>query len=100
MRIHKVNTPAARAKRIGWVVATLVVAVVIGPQAFADAPSEPVLSDTYVVASGETLWSIAQAVGAPGSDIYETIYAIKDLNGMSGSSLQAGQQILVPVQAP
>lgn len=100
MRIHKVNTPAARAKRIGWVVAALVGAVVVGPQAFADSPAEPALADTYVVAHGETLWSIAQSVGEPGSDVYETIYEIQDLNGMSGSSLQAGQQILVPVAAP
>lgn len=100
MKIHKVNTPAARAKRAAWITAVLVGAVVAGPQAFADGPAEPVLSDTHMVTPGETLWSIAHAVGQPGDDVYDTIYEIKDLNGMSGSSLQAGQQILVPAQTP
>jgi LysM repeat protein len=100
MRIHRVNTPAARARRAGWIAAMLVGAFVVGPQAFADGPVEPVLADTYTVAPGETLWSIAQSVGEPGRDVYETLYVIQDLNGMTGSSLQAGQQILVPVRTP
>ena len=48
------------------------------------------------VAPGDTLYGIAGEVAGPG-EIRETVAHIKSLNSMSGSSLQVGDKIAVPV---
>lgn len=101
-RVYAIQTPQARARR-RTVVRTALVAVILGilatvaPGAFAgDEPGAAVVHDTYTVAAGETLWSIASSMTAPGEQVRETMHEIKKLNAMSGSSLQAGAQIVVP----
>lgn len=64
--------------------------------AVADAPAAAVPVAARTVQSGETLWGIASALAAPGQDVREVVDLLADLNGLSGGSLQAGQQILVP----
>ena len=96
MSIHAVKTPAARARRVMVVLALLAVAAIFGPQAFATESTEPVLSDTYTVVAGETLWSIAALVTSADGDVRDTVAAIQELNGMESASLRAGQQILIP----
>ncbi len=49
-----------------------------------------------VVEPGQTLWEIAGDV-APDADRRDTVAAILELNALPGSSVQAGQQIAVPV---
>lgn len=63
----------------------------------ADAPSEPIAVRTHVVVAGETMWQIAAAVAEPGADVRDVVDELVELNGLSGSGLAAGQQILVPV---
>jgi Tfp pilus assembly protein FimV len=96
MTIRAINTPAARAKRGVLMLALIVGAVVIGPQAFAGGSTDVIPSDTYTVIEGETLWSIANSVSAPGDSVHDTVREIQELNQMADSSLRAGQQILVP----
>jgi Tfp pilus assembly protein FimV len=101
MKIYAPQDPASRAKRALSVVVLLAVAVVVGPQAFAndsadDAQTQHVQADTYTVASGETLWDIAKSMTAPGVDVSETVDAIQKLNVMQSSQLRAGEQILLP----
>ena len=48
------------------------------------------------VEPGQTLWEIAGDV-APDADRRDTVAAIVELNALPGSSVQAGQQIAVPV---
>jgi hypothetical protein len=71
-------------------------ALLTGGRAVADAPGAAVTVDSYTVGSGETLWSIATAFTGPGDDVRDTMDHLADLNGMAGSGLVAGQQILVP----
>ena len=103
MSIYAPQTPQAqarraRARRMLAVVALLVGAAIVGPQAFAsDGPSEPVAVDTYTVGTGETLWDIAAGLTPAGHDVRDTIIDIQHLNAMSGTSLEAGQQLFVPV---
>ena len=97
MTIHAVKTPAARAKRIVLVLGVLAAALIVGPQAFADGPEAPVVTDTYTVASGETLWSIAAALTPAGDDVDATVAVIRDLNKLDGSQIVAGSQILIPL---
>ena len=72
-------------------------ALLSGGRAVAESPAPAVSVDSYTVGSGETLWSIASAFTAPGEDVRDTVDRLADLNGMTGSSLTAGVQILVPV---
>lgn len=48
------------------------------------------------IQSGDTLWEIAKARTAPGGDIRVTIEKICDINGITASTLRAGDEILVP----
>lgn len=87
-----------RGRRVVRAVAVLVAAgaLLTGGRAVADSPAPPVSVDTYTVGSGETLWSIASAFTAPGEDVRDTVDRLAELNGMGGSGLTAGEQILVP----
>ena len=52
------------------------------------------LEQTTVV-PGDTLWAVAQRI-APGQDPRPVVDQIRRLNDLSGGSLQAGQQLLLP----
>ena len=101
--IHAIQTPAARARRKGLarlVLITIVLAALalVAPGAIAgDEPGSAVAYDTHTVAQGETLWSIASDLTAPGEQVRETMNQLQDLNAMSGSSLRAGEQLVIPV---
>ncbi|GAA2728526.1 LysM peptidoglycan-binding domain-containing protein [Cellulomonas aerilata] len=86
-----------------WVVRSLAVvvaglALLTGGRAVAEGPGAPVAVDSYTVGAGETLWTIAAAYTAPGEDVRDVVDDLTELNGMSGSRLTAGDQILVPVR--
>jgi LysM repeat protein len=51
---------------------------------------------TMIVSSGDTLWEIAAEYAAEGSDIRKMVYSIKKRNNLTGSSLQAGQLLIIP----
>lgn len=52
---------------------------------------------TVTVASGDTLWSIAQEV-APSSDPRDVVDAIVRLNALDGVTLWAGQSLAIPAE--
>ena len=101
-RVYAVQTPAARARRtalarVALVAVLLAVLAAVAPGAIAgDEPGVAIAHDTYTVAPGDTLWSIASSMTGPGEQVRETMSDIRNLNAMSGSSLQAGAQIAVP----
>lgn len=51
---------------------------------------------SVVVQPGDTLWSIAEGIAEPGSDIREVVSDVKTLNSLSTSSLHVGQSLLIP----
>lgn len=57
-------------------------------------PAIPV--DVVTVTSGQTLWQIASSIATPGEDVRDVVDRLILLNGLSGSGLRAGQQLLVP----
>lgn len=95
--------PALRLTRRGRVVLSavalaLALAGALAAQpADAEAPAAPVAVRTHVVAPGETMWQIAAETAAPGADVRDVVDELVELNGLTGSGLAAGQQILVPV---
>jgi len=90
-------TQQGRLMRTFLFLTLLVGAVVVGSQAVATAAGTPPLADTHTVVSGETLWSIAQSVAAPGESTTDVIDEIIALNGMGTARVYAGDQILVPI---
>ncbi|GIG54266.1 LysM peptidoglycan-binding domain-containing protein [Demequina activiva] len=98
LRVQLIQTPAARARRRGVLVAMVLAAVaIVAPQAFAnDDSAPPVVFDTYTVSSGETVWSIAAGITPAGVDVRDVVEDIITLNAMGGSALQAGEQLLLP----
>ena len=82
----------------------LTVAVVLaglalsGPVAhgLAGSPMEPVARRTYVVRSGDTLWTIAQHM-APGTDPRPLVQRIQEANGVDAGALAPGQTLVVPL---
>lgn len=51
--------------------------------------------ETHTVLTGESLWGIAAAI-AGSHDVRDVVAEIQRLNGLSGSSLQAGQRLALP----
>jgi hypothetical protein len=60
------------------------------------AASERPMLRTITVQPGDTLWGIAREV-APGEDPREVIAEIESLNSSVGAVLQAGDELVVPV---
>lgn len=101
------HTPAPAAVRLTrrgrfvLVLAVLVLALLaftVGRGSSAQGATDGPARTTYVsttVHAGETLWSVAQRV-APSQDPRTVIAAIQKLNHLHSSSLQAGQQLLLP----
>lgn len=88
-----------RRGRLAVALVALALALVAGlsaESAMADGPAEAVSVVARTVATGETLWGVAGSIAAPGQDVRDVVDELIDLNGLAGSSLQAGQQILVP----
>ena len=65
-----------------------------GTQAATSVEKAPTLGQTTVQA-GESLWTVAERI-APSQDPREVIQQIRQLNDLSGSGIQAGQQLLLP----
>ncbi len=58
-----------------------------------DLQGEPI---EVVVASGDTVWSIASQYGVEGVDTRRVVYEIEQMNGLTDYSIQPGQVLIVP----
>lgn len=97
--------PPLRLTRRGRLAVTLLVAMaallvgLLGARTALAATSGSTVGSTAVeqvtVLPGDTLWSIAQEVGASG-DVRDRIAQIRSLNDLETSSLAVGQQLIIP----
>lgn len=75
----------------------------VADQAFAAAPgdaggpvaSAPAAHATVYVSPGDSLWSIASDISGD-RDVRDVVAEISRLNGLAGSVIQAGQELIVP----
>lgn len=74
----------------------IVGSVLVAGTAVATDPEPPIEVATVTIAPGETLWHHAQDVPTTGQDLRDVVDTIMEINGLSTSQLQAGQQLLVP----
>jgi len=80
-------------RSVGLLLAILSLVLVIGLRAAPDSQGgqEP---QTYIVQPGESLWTIAEHTSA--GDPRDMVGRIKELNHLAGSTIQAGQTLLLP----
>lgn len=62
-----------------------------------DADSTPRETVLHVVQPGDTLWNLASRYTPAGDDVRVTVGVIRDINGLSQSSVAVGSAIQVPV---
>ncbi len=97
MSIRVVKTAKMRARRWTAILVVGVVALVVAPQAFAQGNAALPASDTYVVAEGETLWSIAESITPASRDLRDTVETVKSMNLLDSARIRPGDQLLVPI---
>ncbi len=76
----------------------MLLAIVLSGRFTADAgttASDAPAASSVVVRPGENLWQIAQRI-APESDPRATVLRLRELNGLHGSQVDAGQTLVVP----
>lgn len=56
----------------------------------------PVATRTYMVRSGDTLWSLATDLTPAGGDVRRTVFELRRLNGLEDSRLLPGQRLRIP----
>ncbi|WP_168210076.1 LysM peptidoglycan-binding domain-containing protein [Oerskovia sp. KBS0722] len=100
--VTQVEAPLRLTTR-GRVVLVLLVATAValmtlwGARAVASGPGEPVEVRVHVVEAGETLWQHASALASGGRDVRDVMADLAELNNLSSTGLQVGQQLLLPV---
>ena len=77
----------------GLLLAILALVLVIGLRT-APASQGGQEPQSYIVQPGDSLWSIATATGT--GDPRDRVGQIEELNGLAGSTIQAGQTLLLP----
>ena len=68
----------------------------LGPVAHSLAADGPRPRRTYVVRSGDTLWSIAARAVGPDSDPRPSVEAIERANSLPNATVQPGQSLVIP----
>jgi LysM domain len=94
-RVRLTRRGRALARVLGVVLVVAVFLLVAPGLARGDGPDRPAPRVTYVVESGDTLWSIARRV-APGRDPRPVVDGLIEANDLHGG-LQAGQELSIPV---
>lgn len=80
-----------------FVLAAFVAVTLLGGQSAAtDEEGTPLPTRTVVVEPGDTLWDIAAPLAEPG-EVREMVHRIQELNALPSASLDAGQQLAVPL---
>ncbi|MDR2374538.1 MAG: LysM peptidoglycan-binding domain-containing protein [Bifidobacteriaceae bacterium] len=85
--------------RRGWTVVVMAVvglAVAAFRAGAATAEGRYIPTEAVVVKSGDTLWSIAEAVAGPGEDVQGVVVQLQRLNQLPDSRLQVGDVLEVP----
>ena len=98
---HTRLTRRGRVLLLGLLVAVLFGAFSLGRSASEAAPPSTATlaqQQRVTVQAGDSLWSLAQQA-APDHDPRDVVAKIRDLNDLTSSELQVGQQLLLPAAA-
>jgi hypothetical protein len=81
----------------GLVVVVFALTVLVG-RIGAEAELADPVAGHVVVEPGQTLWDVAADTAPDGVDVRQQIAAIRDLNGLDGSHLDAWAVVLIPAR--
>jgi LysM repeat protein len=88
------NASARALVIISTIVAALVLLLATAVHAFTTSP--PIDTVDYTVRSGDSLWTIAEAVATEEADLRAVVTTISELNELTGSVIHAGEVLEVP----
>ena len=88
-------------RRIGALVVLAAIVVLVGqallgPEDAVSPATQPVSTATVVVQPGQTLWDIASTHAPADTSTWTYVEQLSELNGVSGSSLDAWQVLRLP----
>jgi nucleoid-associated protein YgaU len=84
--------------RLGLLVLVLVIAAWAGARIANGASNGPAYSEhTYVVRSGDTLWSVAGGAYAGSHDPRQLVYRIEQRNHLAGADIHPGELLVLPI---
>ncbi len=81
------------------IILSIIIVVIASISVFitnADNTDKPIVFEKYTVASGDTLWTIAENIGG-NFKIRDVIHVIRNKNNIQGSTIYVGQIIEIPV---
>jgi LysM repeat protein len=82
--------------RVVVIISIVVLAVFLLASAVQATGAAPESTIDYRVRSGDTLWSIAETHASAPGDLRATIHDIQVLNDLDGSTIHAGQVLVLP----
>ena len=86
--------------RLALLVLVLVVAVWVGTRVANATSNTAAFSErTYVVRSGDTLWSITRGAYPGGHDLRELVFTVEQRNHLAGADIRPGEKLTLPVVA-
>lgn len=100
--LHKLGLPKYRLNRSGTARVRLLLFVLIGLFAGTGVvhalQSDKAIPDpqSVIVSPGDTLWSIAESYKPEGADTRIFITGIRQKNGLSGSEIHVGDELILP----
>jgi nucleoid-associated protein YgaU len=84
--------------RLALLVLVILVAIWVGTRVANATSNDPRFSErTYVVHSGDTLWSVARSAYPGGHDLRELVYSVEQRNHLAGADIRPGEQIILPI---
>ena len=84
--------------RLALVLLVVVVAVWVGTRVANATSNDPRFSErTYVVHSGDTLWSVANQVYSGDHDTRQLVYRIERRNHLAGADIRPGDKLILPI---
>ena len=101
---HRAASQTSRTRRltrVEWAILSVTAAVLLltAVAPLAGRARATVSTETVLISSGDTLWSIASAHPVAGLDTAGTVDLIAELNHLDGFTLVAGDTVLVPATA-
>lgn len=88
--------PPITRHRVAVIISIVVLAVLLLASAVQATGAAATATVDYRVRSGDSLWSIAEAHGDRARDVRATVHEIRSLNDLDGSTIRAGQILLLP----
>jgi len=86
--------------RLALLLLVVIVAVWVGTRVANATSNTAAFSErTYVVRSGDTLWSITRGAYPGGHDLRELVFTVEQRNHLAGADIRPGEKLTLPVVA-